>query len=186
MPRFVDVLSIDIDGADYEVWRALAVVRARLVVLEYNSAIDPRLAIVPRDPSAAWDGTQNFGSSLGAMVEVANEKNYDLIYLESCGVNAFLTGRSIGRAQKMKRLRAARQIISWREAIIRALIRRSPSSLDCRRREGNRRPGQDATCGAFCRSAMRDSSPNSTARCSTSTPSNARASAVSRAVANLA
>jgi hypothetical protein len=95
VPAVVDVLSIDIDGADYEVWRALTVIRARLVVIEYNSAVDPKLAVVPRDPRAPWDGTQNFGSSLGAIAAVANEKGYDLVYLESRGVNAFFLDRAV-------------------------------------------------------------------------------------------
>jgi hypothetical protein len=95
MPATVDVMSIDIDGADWEVWRALTAVRPRLVVIEYNSAIDPALALVPRDSGSAWDGTQNYGSSLGALVEVGAEKGYDLVYLESCGVNAFFLDREV-------------------------------------------------------------------------------------------
>jgi hypothetical protein len=95
VPPTVDVVSIDIDGADYQVWRALSITRPRLVVIEYNSAVDPQLALVPRNPSAGWDGTQNYGSSLGAMIAVGEEKGYDLVYLESCGVNAFFLDRSL-------------------------------------------------------------------------------------------
>lgn len=96
VPTVVDVMSIDIDGADYLVWQALEAVRPRVLVIEYNSALPPDQAWVPRDPLAPWDGTQNFGSSLGTMLVVAQEKGYDLVHCESAGVNAFFVDRNAG------------------------------------------------------------------------------------------
>lgn len=129
MPPSVDVLSIDIDGADWQVWQALTVVRPRIVVIEYNSAIDPTLAVVPQDSSAGWDGTQNFGSSLGALVAVGADKGYDLIYLESCGVNAFFLDRDI----------------QWQGPVNDEVIRRTPNYFMTRKHH----VGFDPTLGHF-------------------------------------
>jgi hypothetical protein len=129
VPAAVDVLSIDIDGQDWQVWRALAITRPRLVVVEYNSAVDPALAMVPRDANAGWDGSQNYGSSLGAMVAVGAEKGYDLVYLESCGVNAFFLDRGV----------------RWHGATNADVIRRTPNYFMTRKHH----PGFDPSLGHF-------------------------------------
>jgi hypothetical protein len=90
IPAEIEVLSIDVDGADYYVWEALGRVRARIVVIEYNAALDPDRALVQPPSAPAWDGTVNFGCSVGALRRLAEEKGYSLVYLESAGVNAFL------------------------------------------------------------------------------------------------
>ena len=90
VPKELEVLSIDIDGADYYVWQAIGDVRAQVVVIEYNAALDPDRPLVQRPDSAAWDGTVNYGCSVGALRLLAEEKGYALVYLESSGTNAFL------------------------------------------------------------------------------------------------
>lgn len=85
----IDVLSIDVDGADYYVWEALRNIRARVVIIEYNAALDPDRALVQPRSAPAWDGTVNFGCSVGALRRLAEEKGYALVYLESSGTNAF-------------------------------------------------------------------------------------------------
>ncbi len=42
MPEELDVLSIDVDGIDLWIWQAIAAVRPRLVVIEYNARSTPR------------------------------------------------------------------------------------------------------------------------------------------------
>jgi hypothetical protein len=74
MPRTFDVLSVDIDGNDYHVWAAVQEYRARLVVIEYNPSIPDAVDFVqPADPRIAH------GSSLRALVRLANQKGYELI-----------------------------------------------------------------------------------------------------------
>jgi hypothetical protein len=131
MPSSVDVMSIDIDGADYLVWHALEAVRPRLVVIEYNSALPPDEAWVPIDPFASWDETQNFGSSLGTMLAVADVKGYDLVHCETTGVNAFFVDRSAG----------------WTGPVNDLVPRRTPNFFT----SGTQHPGFDPTLAPFTR-----------------------------------
>lgn len=88
-PHQPDLLSIDLDGNDYWVWRALRR-RARVVVIEYNAnwGPDARLTI-PYDPARHWDGTDAYGASLAALVELGRAKGYTLVHCSTSGVNAF-------------------------------------------------------------------------------------------------
>ncbi|HVA06288.1 MAG TPA: hypothetical protein VNG12_06040 [Acidimicrobiales bacterium] len=90
VPLELVVLSIDVDTIDYWIWRALNNYRHRLVVVEYNSSLNPDDALVyPEDTSARWDETRFYGSSLGAFRQLAQEKHYELVHTEMNGVNSF-------------------------------------------------------------------------------------------------
>ncbi len=85
-----DVLSIDIDGNDIWVWRAITRVQPRVVVIEYNAGLDhDRPLAVPYDPDREWGGTDWFGASLAALEVVGGEKGYRLVHTDVTGVNAF-------------------------------------------------------------------------------------------------
>lgn len=85
-----DVLSIDIDGADYWVWESITDIAPRVVVIEYNAAL-PRSArlVQPRGLDRPWDGTDRFGASLGALESLGRRKGYALVHTDLAGVNAF-------------------------------------------------------------------------------------------------
>jgi hypothetical protein len=90
VPEEPDVVSIDVDGNDYWIWRALTAYRPRLVIVEYNGAFDPlSRRVMPYTPGFRWDGTSAYGASLGALEELAAEKGYRLVHTELAGVNAF-------------------------------------------------------------------------------------------------
>jgi hypothetical protein len=90
VPPEPDVLSIDVDGADYWIWDAIEDYRPRVVVVEYNSTLDPRRRLVqPADREGGWDGTDFFGASLAAMRSLGERKGYRLAHAELSGVNAF-------------------------------------------------------------------------------------------------
>lgn len=90
VPEEPDVLSIDIDGNDWWIWRAITAYRPRLVVIEYNGNLDTRSQLVkPYDPGASWDFTCWFGASLGAYERLAEAKGYTLVHTDLRGVNAF-------------------------------------------------------------------------------------------------
>jgi len=83
-----DILSIDIDGNDYWVWQAIENYRPRIVIIEYNSAID--IAVPRVQPyGQAWDHSSGYSASLSALEGLAEKKGYRLAHTESAGVNAF-------------------------------------------------------------------------------------------------
>jgi hypothetical protein len=90
VPPDLDLLSIDIDGNDFWVWKAISRFSPRLVVIEYNGGLplDATLA-QPYDPSGSWDATEYFGASLGAVEKLGEEKGYVLAHTELSGTNAF-------------------------------------------------------------------------------------------------
>lgn len=90
VPAEPDLVSIDVDGQDLWIWRALTGHRPRVVVIEYNAGLDPAgTQVEAPDPGAAWGGTDHFGASLGALEVVARERGYRLVHAELAGVNAF-------------------------------------------------------------------------------------------------
>jgi hypothetical protein len=90
VPEQFDVLSIDIDGNDYWVWRALSRFTPRVVVIEYNAnlALDAPV-VMPHDDEHRWDGTDYFGASLAAYCRLGEEKGYVLVHTDRTGANAF-------------------------------------------------------------------------------------------------
>ena len=89
VPEEPDVVSIDVDGNDYWIWRALER-RPRIVVIEYNGDLDPASTqVMPYTRGFRWDHTSGYGASLGALEALATEKGYSMVHTELAGVNAF-------------------------------------------------------------------------------------------------
>lgn len=79
LPHAFDLLSIDIDGNDLWVWKALEF-EPRVVVIEYNPRWGPsKSRTVPYDPDRRWDGTNYYGASALALRRLGVEKGYDLV-----------------------------------------------------------------------------------------------------------
>ncbi|MER5178811.1 hypothetical protein ABT009_10640 [Streptomyces sp. NPDC002896] len=96
----IGVLSIDIDGVDFWVWRAIKAISPWIVVVEYNSAFGSRKAVtVPYDP--AFDASREHytwlyhGASLPAMHRLGAVRGYRLVGVGSNGVNAFFVRNDI-------------------------------------------------------------------------------------------
>lgn len=90
VPRDVDLISIDIDGNDYHVWKAINGFDPRVVVVEYNAMFPPNESFVLRyDPSHKWSEDSNFGASLKALELLGRDKGYCLVGCNFFGVNAF-------------------------------------------------------------------------------------------------
>jgi hypothetical protein len=89
-PEEPDILSIDIDGNDYWVWRAISAYRPRAVVIEYNAGMGPSADWKQTyDAYWVWQGTRNFGASLKALELLGKEKGYCLVGCSIKGMNAF-------------------------------------------------------------------------------------------------
>jgi hypothetical protein len=67
-----DLLSIDVDGDDYQIWQGMEQFRPRVVVVEYNPTIPPELELVQKRGGY-------FGSSASALVSLATSKGYRLV-----------------------------------------------------------------------------------------------------------
>ncbi len=97
IPHDLGVLSIDVDGIDYWLWRSLPLHwRPSIVVIEYNACLlnqEQRLT-VPHDPDFRWDGSDWFGATAGAMVSLADVKGY-VLAAESCHSNLFFVRRGM-------------------------------------------------------------------------------------------
>ena len=75
VPRDLDLLSIDIDGNDYWVWKAIEGWCPRVVVVEYNIFFAPDDAkTMPYDPDHLWDETSYHGASLEAFRQKARPR----------------------------------------------------------------------------------------------------------------
>jgi hypothetical protein len=95
VPKEIDFLSIDIDGNDYYVWKALTVTSPRVIVIEYNAAYPPGAMFLQKEQDAMWNGSNFFGASLSKLSALAQEKGYTLVCCELIGANAFFVRRDL-------------------------------------------------------------------------------------------
>jgi hypothetical protein len=94
----IGLLSIDIDGNDYWVWKSISSVNPVLVVIEYNSVFGPDHAVsIPYDPAfrrgAAHFSHLYWGCSLKALEALGRSKGYALVGSNGAGNNAFFVRR---------------------------------------------------------------------------------------------
>lgn len=94
VPREFGLLSIDIDGNDLWVWKAITSYRPQVVAIEYNWRFGPERSLsTPYDP--AFDRIAHhysgirYGASVAALAKLGKEKGYVLIDGNSQGNNAF-------------------------------------------------------------------------------------------------
>ena len=86
----IDLLSVDMDGNDYHVCRAIESIMPRIIVVEYNASFPPPIKwIKPYEPAYVWDGSTYFGASLAAYTAMLAERGFTLVGTDLCGVNAF-------------------------------------------------------------------------------------------------
>jgi len=74
IPFDFDFLSIDVDGNDYHIWKAISKYRPKVICIEFNPTIPTQVRFVQRaDPNL------NQGASLLNLVELGKEKDYELV-----------------------------------------------------------------------------------------------------------
>jgi hypothetical protein len=95
VPTELDVLSIDIDGDDYWVWRALKRYTAKVVVIEINAHLDPKVALVQRPGDGPWQESDFYGASLEAVRLLGVHKGYRLVHVDLTGNNAFFVRNDV-------------------------------------------------------------------------------------------
>jgi len=99
VPREFDLLSIDIDGNDYWVWKAITNYSPRVVIVEYNVFFMAEMAkTIAYDADHVWDKEAYglyHGASLAAFDKLAREKGYALVHTEPYCPNAIFVRRDV-------------------------------------------------------------------------------------------
>lgn len=96
----LDLLSVDLDGIDYWVWKAIDAVNPRVVVIEYSAVLGwERSLTVPYDSGfSRWMAHPSglyAGASLAALAQLGRAKGYRLVGCNRHGVNAFFVREDI-------------------------------------------------------------------------------------------
>ena len=90
VPKELDLLSIDIDGNDYWVWKAIQKFSPRVVLIEYNAMFPANLEfIMSYEAKRKYAGGGHFGASLKSLEKLGKAKGYTLVGCNFLGVNAF-------------------------------------------------------------------------------------------------
>jgi len=98
----IDLLSLDMDGIDFWIWKSIQSTQARVVVVEYNNRWSSDQSVtVPYSMDfvgrgASVDGEGYFGASLKAFTKLGKEKGYRLIGANSPNTNAFFMKDDVG------------------------------------------------------------------------------------------
>jgi hypothetical protein len=90
VPAEIDLLSIDIDGNDYWVWKAITKYSPRVVVIEVNPFWGPEMEWAMKyDATHVWKRDYNYGTSMKAVELLGKQKGYSLVGGNLIGNNAF-------------------------------------------------------------------------------------------------
>lgn len=93
----IDLLSLDVDGIDYWLWKAISVVQPTVVVCETHNMIPADRALtIPYNPEFTFQSEDFRSASLAAMCKLGREKGYRLIGTHRFGFNAFFLKNGIG------------------------------------------------------------------------------------------
>lgn len=90
----IGLLSIDIDGNDYWIWKAIDIIHPIIVIIEYNSVFGCDRSITTPfradfDRTRAHFSDLYFGASLLALCDLAGVLNYAFVGCNHNGTNAF-------------------------------------------------------------------------------------------------
>lgn len=96
----IGILSVDIDGNDYWIWKEIDCIKPRIVICEYNSAFgnEKKITVPYKDDFVRRNEHYSdlyFGASLAAFCELAEKKGYDFIGTTSAGVNAYFVRKDL-------------------------------------------------------------------------------------------
>lgn len=97
----IDLLSIDIDGNDYWIWKALEQVSPNVVIIETHVEFGMRNIVVPYDKDYFFPGKHPVyhGASVPAMIKLAKEKGYRLVGANELGFNLIFVKNGLGEAE---------------------------------------------------------------------------------------
>lgn len=96
----IDLLSVDIDGNDFWVWKAIDVIDPRVVIVEYNASLGTDEELITRyEPRFDRYSLHPLGwyhsASLPAIERLGVSKGYVLVGCDSSGLNAFFVRKDV-------------------------------------------------------------------------------------------
>ena len=96
----IGILSIDIDGNDYWVWKEINVIDPLIVIVEYNSTFgfEKKISIPYKqdfERSKAHHSNLYWGASIEALKYLAKQKGYKFLTTNSAGNNAYFIKENI-------------------------------------------------------------------------------------------
>jgi len=96
----IGILSIDIDGNDYWVWKEINVIDPLIVIVEYNSTFgfEKKISIPYKqdfERSKAHHSNLYWGASIEALKFLAKQKGYKFLTTNSAGNNAYFIKENI-------------------------------------------------------------------------------------------
>ena len=106
----IDFFSLDIDGNDYWVWKSISIIKPRLVVLEYNASFGEKSSLtIPYNSKFVWDNKDEkrffYGASLKALKKISKKKGYNLVCVDSKGINAFFVRKDLVKNTVFKKIK---------------------------------------------------------------------------------
>ncbi len=77
----LDLISIDIDGNDYWVWKALTEIKPRVVIIEFNHNFwNNEIQTIEYDKNFNHDLTDYYGATYNALKLLGEQKGYELVW----------------------------------------------------------------------------------------------------------
>jgi len=98
----IDLLSLDIDGNDYWIWKAIEAIQPRVCIFEINPVVPSNLSLtIPYDPEFRYcedppAGDEFWGASLRAMKRLCDNKGYRLVGVHRFGFNVIFMRNDVG------------------------------------------------------------------------------------------
>jgi hypothetical protein len=97
----VDLFSLDVDGVDYWIWKAIEAISPRIVIAEVQAIwAAERSVTVPYSPDFRGEFAGGFGiysgASLPAFAKLAQRKGYRLVGCQRYGFNAVFMRNDVG------------------------------------------------------------------------------------------
>lgn len=96
----IDLLSIDLDGNDYWILKALSGVQPAVILVEFSGLCGPERAVtMSYEPDYKLDFSRQpyrCGASLAAFAKLLKPRGYRLVGLQSLGFNAFFVREGLG------------------------------------------------------------------------------------------
>lgn len=81
----IGVISIDVDGSDYFIWKAMSF-SPSIVCIEFNPQLEGHKTI-RYDPGHNWNGRDNYcGASFLAIMKLGSQKGYKAIAKTACNI----------------------------------------------------------------------------------------------------